>query len=217
MPDTPTEPDDESDADTGATRADSTAGEDESAAPTTVAPAGQDDVNRRWLIRLLVALGIGIPILVEGATLLRMLRSFLLGGGGGGGNESDSGGDPDTAVEIGDEILPETPPPEILRRAVVVSGENVWEFQARIRVENTGEDPYTFRVSALRTDEGKRIADPVATERLAPGEPQTLDHTWRMPAGERPASFEVLASTETATGTERVERTVELGSFPLQN
>ena len=209
MPDTPTEPDDESSAAPEAVHTGRSAGDDESADSTPVTPAAEeDDVSRRWLVRALVGLGIGIPILIEGATLLRMIRSFLFGDEGGGGTDTDDGGE--SAVELGDELLPETPQPETLRRAVVISGESVWEFEARIRVENTGEEPYTFRVSALTTDEGNRIVDPASTEQLAPGETGTIEHVWRMPTGERPATLDVVASTEGAAGTDRVERTVEL-------
>ena len=224
MPDTPSEPDDEppaarDDQRAGpeATATDSSAEAGGSTAPTTGA-AEADDATRRWLIRFLVGLGIGIPILIEGATLLRMVRSFLFGGdGGGGGNESDDGGDTDPTVDIGDEILTATPQPETLRRAVVISGESVWEFEATIRVENTGNEPYTFRVDAMTTDAGNRIADPASTEQLAPGETATIEHTWRMPAGERPGTFEVVGIVETAAGEDLTERTVELGEFPIQN
>jgi hypothetical protein len=177
------------------------------------APDDERAVRRRWLIRALVGLGFGIPIAIEGATLLRMVRSYFFGGGGDG---EDGGNTTDPTAGIGDELLPETSQRETIERAVLVTGRNVWQFEARIGVENTGDAPYTFRVDAITTDEGNRIADPVSTGAIAPGESATIEHTWRLPVGQSPAVASVVGITEGAT-TDRVEREVDLGEFPRQN
>lgn len=180
------------------------------------APPEDDEgvIPRRWLIRAIVGLGLGIPIAIEGATFLRMLRSYFFGGGGDGGE--DDGNVTDPTAGIGDELLPETDQHETLTRAVLVTGRDVWELEATIRVENTGDAPYTFRVEAITTDEGNRIADPASTGSLAPGETATIEHTWRLPAGESPAVATVVGIVGGPT-TDRVQRDVELEEFPRQN
>jgi hypothetical protein len=174
----------------------------------------EDAIPRRWLIRAIVGLGFGIPIAIEGATLVRMLRSYFFGGGGDDGDEGGNVTDP--TAGIGDELLPGTSQSETITRAVLVTGQSVWEFEARIRVENTGDAPYTFRVDAITTDEGNRIADPASTGPIAPGESATIEHTWRLPVGQSPAVASVVGITDGAT-TDRVERDVELDEFPRQN
>jgi hypothetical protein len=82
-----------------------------------------DDVSRRWLSRLLVGLGIGIPVLIEGTTAFRLITSRLFGSGDGGGDEGGATGTATpterSAVGVGDELLAATAPIETVRELCV--------------------------------------------------------------------------------------------------
>jgi len=177
-------------------------------------------VRRRWIVRLLVGLGFGIPIAIEGATVLGMLESWLFGEGGGsdGDSPTDDGapGDPDEdRLSVGDEVLPETPPREELRSAVVVAGDDARQFRVLVAVENRGSDPYVLRIDRITTDAGTVVEEPAATETIAPGASGRLEHAWSLPAGEVPAWVTVAGVSSRGGADEVVERRRRLGEVAV--
>jgi len=172
------------------------------------APTEDDGVRRRWLIRLIVGLGFGIPIAIEGATLWGIVRSLLFG------EDGDDDSDVHGPVSVGEELLPETVPDETLRRAIVYDGAGDREFEIAIEVDNVSAHPVRLRVDGVRTTAGTAVEDGVSTDWIQPGDSATLTGTWPLPAGETPASIDLVAVTRRDTGTRAVERRVLLGDVP---
>ena len=189
---------------------DDTPNEDNGSADSTPT----DGISRRWLIRLIVGVGIGLPVLIELRTFVALVRSWL-------GIESEDRTPPPTpdedAVGIGDEILPETPAVERLRSAKISDGAgDVWPFTVVLSVENSDDVPYAFSLGAVTTT-GETVVDGgVGTERLAPGESTTVATTWSLPKGEQPRRMAVRGERFADGGSEVIERTVRLGSIPVQ-
>lgn len=190
--------------------------------PTEDSTADSETVRRRWVIRLLVGLGFGIPIAIEGATFFGMLESGLLGGGGddGGGAGTDGDGDGtgspgDDRLAVGEEVLPETPAVEELRSAVVLAGEEAWRFRLLVAVENVGSDPYTLRIDRVTTDAGTVVEESAGTDAIAPGETGRLEHTWTLPVGEAPAWLTATGVTTRDGESETVERRRRLAEVPV--
>lgn len=141
-------------------------------------------MERRNLIRLLVGLGLGIPIAVEAITYGGLIGSKLsdrTDGQADGGTRSD-GTDPGSVtsegqdgdpVEVGDDILPATPQSDTVTEATIESGDPR-TFRLRIAVENTEEEHYELQTSALTMEDGTTIPGGGRTGQIPPGGRTTL-------------------------------------------
>lgn len=177
-------------------------------------------MERRTLVRLLVGLGVGIPIAVEAVTFGGLIGSRLADGGdeqadgASGYGDHDPGGTPagreGEPVTVGDELLPATPQSDVVVGATIGSGDPR-TFRLRVAVENTGGDPYELQLSAVTTDRGTTVPGGGRTGLIPPGERDTVTGSWRLPEGETPESVIVVATIEPADASaETVTRRVRL-------
>jgi len=167
-----------------------------------------DDIDepsgKRW-IKLLVAAGIGIPILIEVATFGSMLtHSVGPATSAGPATATDA---PAGAVE-GDAILAGTPQDELIESASVVTGDDGWQFRLTVAVENTGTERYTLSVGPVTTRAGRTVEGSVTTGPIPPGQTQTVSGAWRMPQGQRPDSLRATTGNGTTV-------TVDIGDVPV--
>ncbi|WP_152042184.1 hypothetical protein [Salinigranum salinum] len=192
----------------GPTAATSDAAETESAAEAH---------RRRTIIRLLVGLGIGIPILVELATFVGLVEQSLLGddrNDGGGGESGDttttagSGG-----VGVGDELLPDTPQRETLSVASFRAATDQWVLTLAASVENTASEPYTVQFGPVTTERGRTVEGTGRAVTVAAGDTAQITGTWQLPPGDRPASVVVRTGAGDAVTT---DHTVDLGRIPVE-
>lgn len=170
-------------------------------------------MDRRTLVRLLVVLGIGIPLVVEGATFTTMIDHGLTG------TSSASTATPTTSggVAVGDDLVAATPTSETVTDALVLVHPDEWTFTLTVRVENTGETPYELRLDAAETAGGKTISASTSTGKLAPGESKVITGRWHLPPGATPTKVDVVALTYgTDTSTEAVRTTVDLAKVPVR-
>jgi hypothetical protein len=154
-------------------------------------------VSRRTLVKLLVGLGVGIPVVVELATFLGLVGGQLLGG---------SDGEP---VGVGDELLPATPHSETVVDALYDAGTG--RFTLTVEVSNGTEAAYDLRLGTVTTAAGERV-DGGGSVTVPPGQTATLTGAWALPATDRPRRLAVTARTPDGT----VERTVEFGTLPVR-
>lgn len=184
-----------------------------------------DAARRRTIIRLLVGLGIGIPILVELATFVGLIENALLGGDGsgesgsavddgdGGSSGGDGSGSDGAGVRVGEELLPGTPQTETLTDASYRAATEQWVLTLVARIENGESEAYTFQFGAITTDGGRSVDGAARAVRIESGESAQATGTWQLPAGSRPASVAV----RTASGDgETAETTVRLARIPVQ-
>lgn len=175
---------------------------------------GLDDESRRWLIRLLVGLAIGIPVAIEASTFVGLLNRHF------GGGSTDTAAPTETPagrrVGVGDELLPETPPADTLQHAAVHDEGDAWVFEATVMVENTGDVPYEARVGAVTAGDGTRVEGSDATGQVPPGESATVTATRRLPAGSEPERLVVSGVTYGETTTS-VRENVLLASVPIRS
>lgn len=182
-------------------------------------PASEDDdgISRKTLVRILVVLGIGIPLLVEGITFAGLLSSHLLGSSPDTATPTQT---PTAAVERvgeGDELLAATPQTDTVTSASLTAESDSWVFTLSVRVNNTENHAYQLQLQSVTTSSGRQI-DEVSTVTVLAGEQGTVTGQWRLPPGERPESITVLAiqqGTENRTATTTQEE-VPLGNVPVQ-
>lgn len=141
--------------------------------------------RRRWL-QLLLALALGIPVAIEASTFLGLLT----------GDRTDG------AADIGDELLPESPPTETLLDSSVYEGPPR-QYELVAGVENTTEYPVELTVGQLFTESGDQIAGTVTRE-VPPGERRELTARWALPDETMPAAVRARATWDGEEVTDRV-------------
>jgi len=188
---------------------------DESAPGESEEPEDEVLLSRRWVIRILVGLGLGIPIAIEARTLVGIVASWLFGDG-----EEPATTTQQTTAEpttsIGEELLPATEPADTLEDAWVQLRDDSWRFEVVVSVENTADAPYTLELGAVTTDAGTRVGGTESSGRVEPGASQTVTSAWSLPSGEDPELLAVTGITHAESGDERVERDVRLGNIPFR-
>ncbi|PSQ15411.1 hypothetical protein BRD00_14025 [Halobacteriales archaeon QS_8_69_26] len=156
-------------------------------------PESDGDPSPRWLIRLMIALAIGIPVAIEGRTLIGLVERGLFGGGGDGsdpGTTTRGGG-----VGVGDDLLSSTPQSETVKDAFVSTAGGTRTFTLAVTVENAGERPYELRIGDLRTVDGPTVAGERSTGRIPAGESQSVVIRWDLPDGTDPDEVRVEGTT----------------------
>ena len=176
-------------------------------------------MERRTLIRLLVGLGIGLPIAIELATFGGLFQSRVVNsgdgenGGDGPGTPTAGGAEtpPDDAVGVGDELLPATEQADTVTGAEVRNEDGGRVFVMTVAVENDTGQGYELRLDALSTRSGTTVTGGGRSEQIEPGGSATVTGRWELPAGERPGSIIVVATTTAEDGgRETVTRRVPI-------
>jgi hypothetical protein len=165
------------------------------------------------LVRLLIGLGIGIPILVEGLTFLGLIDRHLFDDDGDGRNGATP--TPTRQVGVGDELLPETPQPETVRELLIIAADEPWQFTMSVAVENTADVPYELRLGEVTLNDGTTVQGGGSTGRIPPGEDGTAAAQWSIPPGSTPRTVEVIGTTY-AESARVAEADVHLSKVPVQ-
>lgn len=166
-------------------------------------------IDRRTLIRILVGLGIGIPVLIEALTLLGLVGDLF----GPGDGETPTPTETATGVGVGDELLPETPATDTVESAfIALEG---WTFTMVVGIENTTDRTYELRLRSVTTDGGATVRGGGESDPVPPGESGSVTGSWDLPEGSSPASVDVVSIARDGTVT-KVDRTVTLGSVPVR-
>ncbi len=169
-------------------------------------------IGRGTLLRLVIVVAIGIPIVLEGVTFVGLVGNQLEDGTGGTPADGEA---PANGVDIGDDILPATDRAELLSEASVETGDG-WRFTMAVNVTNSGEDGYRLRIVNVTTGAGTTVTGAVSTDPMAAGERTVLRGTWDLPDGEIPGRVTVIATVPTADGSRTVTRTVTLETVDVR-
>jgi len=168
-------------------------------------------MERRNLVRLLIVLAIGIPILIEVATFGGLFGDRVIGDGGATETPTPEPTPSADAVGVGDELLPTTAQADTVTGAEVRTVDGERTFLLTVAIENTDESSYELRLDALTTDAGTTVTGGGRSEQIPPGGNTTVRGAWTLPRGESPRTVIVVA-TLTDEGGERktVTRRVNL-------
>lgn len=169
-------------------------------------------MKRRTLVRLLVGLGIGIPILVEAITFLGLVEHQLAGGDGTGGRATET----DRRVGVGDELLPSTGPTETLEEAAVDAQTDRWLLRLVVAVENTADVPYELRLENATTNAGTVVTGGGSSGPVPPGESASVTGTWVLPGGETPEAVDMTGVLDPGGDPETTTERVRLAKVPVR-
>lgn len=170
-------------------------------------------MKRRNLVRLLIGLGIGIPILVEGLTFLGLIESHIFGGRDGHDRSTPT---PGRRVGVGDELLPDTPQPETVQEMLILAADEPWQFTMSVAVENTGDVPYELRLGEVTLSDGSTVQGGGSTGRVPAGESGTAAAQWSIPAGSTPQSVVATGSAYGADTPSVTSEVIRLSKVPVQ-
>lgn len=177
-------------------------------------------MERRTLIRLLVGLGLGIPIAIEAATFLGLVGRRVGDGtdGDGGGTATGTETTPRRRVGVGDELLPQTAPVERVTDMSVRAVDGRWRFEMTVEVRNDLDTAYEFRLGAVTTGSGRTVEGGTSTGTMISGETTTITGTWDLPEGETPETVTASAVIAVVGGEtpRRVSTRVALARVPVQ-
>ncbi|MDY6776223.1 MAG: hypothetical protein SV253_09175 [Halobacteria archaeon] len=162
-------------------------------------------MKRRNLIRLMIGLGIGIPILTEILTFSGLIGKHFFDI-----PWLEEEGEEQRLVGIGDEVLTETPQTETLESGVIERGEDTWSLTITVAVDNPTQDDYELTLGNVVADGQESQGGDSVT--VPPGESREVTSTWEIPRGSTPTQMDVTARADGET----VERTVQLGKIPVR-
>ncbi|MFB6120483.1 MAG: hypothetical protein ABEJ68_05135 [Halobacteriaceae archaeon] len=174
---------------------------------------GGDGTSRRTLLRIVIALAVGIPVLVEGLTFAGLLGSQF----GGGGSDDAENDQPTTrtGVGIGDTLSVEGDVVARLSDGALRQGAKTWTLELTVSVRNEGDVPYELGLETVTTTDGASASGGATTGKIPPGESATVTETWALPPNATPTRLTVVTTTH-GTETRTRATVVTLGKIPVQ-
>jgi len=179
-----------------------------------------DDVDgpeQKTLLRLLIIVGIGLPILIEVVTFGSMMGHHLIG---------DTRGEavPETPTAeqagagVGDPILESAAVSARIEAASVVTADEGWRFSLTVNVTNTGSDPAAVRLDSVTTRNGETVEGAGSTGKLTADQSADVTKSWLLPPGERPDTVSVtMFQYPDGESAQSTQYTVEIGDIPVSN
>jgi hypothetical protein len=179
-----------------------------------------DDVDgpeQKTLLRLLIIVGIGLPILIEVVTFGSMMGHHLLGDTGGEAVPETPTAEP-AGAGVGDPILESANVSARIDTASVVTADEGWRFTLTVNVTNTGSDPAAVRLDSVTTRNGETIEGAASTGQLSAEGTDDVTKSWLLPPGERPDAVSVTVLMYPDGGAvQSTQYTVALGDIPVSN
>ncbi|MFC7045351.1 hypothetical protein ACFQH6_07970 [Halobacteriaceae archaeon GCM10025711] len=149
-------------------------------------------MERRTLLRILIVVGIGIPVVIEGATFLGLVQNQLAGDDGG--TTPSNGPMSSRHVEVGDELVLETTQAETITGATIRNTDDGRVLTVNVRVENTADEVYELQLNAVGTASGERVEGGGTTGRIPPGETRSVSGQWTLPPDASPETMNVFGA-----------------------
>ncbi|MFU1781423.1 hypothetical protein ACM16X_08580 [Haloarcula japonica] len=179
-----------------------------------------DDVDgpeQKTLLRLLIIVGIGLPILIEVVTFGSMMGHHLTGDTGGEVAPETPTAEP-AGAGVGDPILESANVSARIGSASVVTADEGWRFTLTVNVTNTGSDPTAVRLDSVTARNGETIAESASTGQLPVNQTADVTKSWLLPPGERPDTVSVTVFVYPDEGSvQSTQYTVALGDIPVSN
>ena len=170
------------------------------------------ETDRRTLLRVVIGLAIGIPVLVESLTFAGLLDAQF--GGGGGRDDGTTTPRERSGVGVGDTLPVETTTAR-LADAVLRQHADAWTLELTVTVDNTGDTPVSLGLETVTTTGGESASGGATTGEIPSGETGTVTETWSLPPNATPADLTVVTTTY---GDEQQSRAavVPLGKVPVR-
>ena len=176
-----------------------------------------DGPEQKTLLRLLIIVGIGLPILIEVVTFGSMMGHHLTGGAGGEPVAETPTAEP-AGAGVGDPVLESSAVSARIEAASVVTTDEGWRFTLEVNVTNTASETAAVRLDSVTTRNGETIEGAASTGKLTTDQSAGVAKSWLLPSGERPDTVSVTVSLyPDGSGTQSTQYTVALDDIPVSN
>ncbi|MEF8829198.1 MAG: hypothetical protein V5A49_09185 [Haloarcula sp.] len=176
-----------------------------------------DGPEQKTLLRLLIIVGIGLPILIEVVTFGSMMGHHLTGGAGGEPVAETPTAEP-AGAGVGDPILESSAVSARIEAASVVTTDEGWRFTLEVNVTNTASETAAVRLDSVTTRNGETVEGAASTGQLPVEQTDDVTKSWLLPSGERPDTVSVTVSLyPDGSPTQSTQYTVALGDIPVSN
>ncbi len=173
--------------------------------------------NRR-LVRILVIVGIGIPVLVELLTLFNLVNVQLFS------NEKEEVQQVETVKEVptyveGDTLFTDYATPIVIRSMEIKVNARQWRYELVLMPADTATvTGDKVRIDSLRLESGKLLSSDQSIHRQSPGEgsPGYLME-WELPSGDIPQRIYLSSTQQVAPdSTATIQKEIPLGKIPIR-
>ena len=163
--------------------------------------------NRRFLFWLII-LGIGIPVLIELATFVRLIYDPF--------HEAPQAHQVER-VQTGSELFEGAAPRVVLDQMNARAGSNGWTFEMVVRTASPDTREFELQLDSLEMRQGDLIADP-RTHTWAPGDSSAYTAEWDVGSNDWPDYLRAHATVRDteADSSWTVTRRLQLGKVPVR-
>ncbi|WP_336339325.1 hypothetical protein [Haloarcula brevis] len=176
-----------------------------------------DGPEQKTLLRILIIVGIGLPILIEVVTFGSLLGHHLVGDPGGEVVPETPTAEP-AGAGVGDPILESSAVSARIESASVVTADEGWRFTLAVNATNSGTEPAAVRLDSVTARNGETVDGTASTGQLSVGQTETVTRSWLLPPGERPDTVSITVLEYPDDGeTQSTQYDVTLGDIPVSN
>ena len=171
------------------------------------------DQSSKRIVRILVIVGIGIPVMIELVTLFGLVTDSMDDKKAGTAHRQSM---EELRVKPGDEFLPATPAKEIIHSAKVSAQKRKWIFDLELQISGQTDGSYQLKLDSLRTRNGTLIPSTFKWEASTATDP-IFKTQWKLPPGEQPDALILSAMFSDTTGqVQNISRKVIFDKVPVR-
>lgn len=177
--------------------------------------SSEESSNR--LLKILIAVGIGIPVLIELLTLFNLINVQIFGNSDGGVDHKE---EPIAEVQRyaeGDTLFTDYVSPVLLDQMRAKVSAQQWRFSLRLINLDGPNTAQTIKIDSMRLQSGQLLGVQKTYDWDTTDGKLHIEDEWTLPAGDIPITM-YISSTQPASGdtTAYIQQEVKLDNIPVR-
>ncbi len=175
-----------------------------------------DRKSRKKLVRILIIVGIGIPVLVELMTLFNLINVQIFEND----EEPNRQFQPDTEVQKfveGDTLFADQPRPLVVDMIRAKVSAQEWRFALQLTNPDTSQSNQDVRIDSLELQSGKVLDMQKTYDWSTDEKVRSILDEWELPSGDIPVIL-YISSEQPVSGDsiQFIQQKVRLGNIPVR-
>lgn len=171
-------------------------------------------MSTKNLLRILIIVGIGIPVLVEVFTAFELFSIHI--GEEKQHRRAHTAKSTDRRVAEGRRLIPDSPPVIEIENMRILAGPRSWIFEMELELEHLPDELFQLKLEKLKLKGGEIIQDPKVKTWKSLDDEGEFELSWSIPPGETPLGVTVTARTQLSSGKSKlIEHDVVFGNVPV--